>query len=299
MPGVQAVTLDATQEDLIVQAQILPRPPLLSSQKFGWEGIHVQHHRQPSWEVPKHYKQQHVICVRHCEYPYKREHVLDGRRQSYLVEDGSILLIPAYVEHAGNWNEENSFTLLMLEPTQVAQIAHEFVDTDRVEFAPQFNAPDPLIHQICLALLSELKSNGLGTRLYAESLTTALSAHLLKKYSTQPLRESAHRVGNNQLRPAIDFINENLDQDLKLAEIAAVVNMSQFYFARMFKQLMGISPHQYVVGRRMERAQQLLTKSQLSVAEIASRVGFSNQSHFTAQFRKATGTTPKSYRARL
>ena len=184
----------------------------------------------------------------------------------------------------------------MLEPTEVAQIAHEFVDTERVEFAPQFNAPDPLIHQICLALLSELKSNGLGTRLYAESLTTALWAHLLKKYSTQPLQESAHRVGNNQLRRAIEFINENLDKDLKLAEIAAVVNMSQFYFARMFKQLVGISPHQYVVGRRMERAQQLLTKSQLSVAQVALRVGFSNQSHFTAQFRKATGTTPKGYR---
>ena len=53
MPEVRPVTLDATQEDLILQAQILPRPPLLSSQKFGWEGINVQHHRQPSWEVPK------------------------------------------------------------------------------------------------------------------------------------------------------------------------------------------------------------------------------------------------------
>jgi AraC family transcriptional regulator len=130
-------------------------------------------------------------------------------------------------------------------------------------------------------------------------MATALWVHLLKKYSTQPLRESAHTVGNNQLQPAIEFINDNLDQDLKLAEIAVVVNMSQFYFARMFKQLMGISPHQYVVQRRMERAQQLLTKSQLSVAEVALRVGFSNQSHFTAQFRKATGTTPKGYRDRL
>ncbi|MEG4105680.1 AraC family transcriptional regulator [Microcoleus sp. S13_C5] len=299
MPEVQPISVDVTQQDLLLQTQIFPRPSLLSSETLGWESIHVQHHRQPSWEVPKHYNQQHVICIKHIQNAYRTEHTLDGRRESHRVGDGSILLIPAQIEHGGNWDKEINFTLLMLEPTHIVQIAHEFVDTDRVNLVPLFNEPDALIHQIGLALLSELKSEGVGTRLYADSMATALWVHLLKKYSTQPLRESTHSVGNNQLRPAIEFINENLDKDLKLAEIAAVVNMSQFYFARMFKQFMGISPHQYVVQRRIERSQQLLAKTQLSVAQIACQVGFSNQSHFTAQFRKATGITPKGYRNSL
>lgn len=134
---------------------------------------------------------------------------------------------------------------------------------------------DPLIYQIGLALKSELQSEELGTRLYVESLSTALWAHLLKNYSTHPLRDRVHSIAKRQLQAAIEFINENLDQDLKLAKIAAVVGMSQFYFARMFKQLMGISPH-HVVMRRMGRAKQLLAKSKLSVTEVASRVGFSN-----------------------
>ncbi len=297
MPEAKLLVLDAIREDKILQ--VFPRLPLLSSHKLGWEGISVQYYRQPAWEIPEHANPQHVINIHHDRQVINAERILDGCRARAQLGDGDITLIPANVQRKSCWDKEIIFTYLVLEPTHIPQIAHEFVDADKVELVPQFLVRDPLIYQIGLALKSELESDGLGTRLYAESMATALWAHLLKKYSTQPLRESTHSVGNNQLRPAIDFINENLDQDLKLAEIAAVVNMSQFYFARMFKQLIGISPHQYVVQRRMERAQQLLTKSQLSVAEVALRVGFSNQSHFTVQFRKATGTTPKGYRDRL
>lgn len=64
MPGVQPVTLEATQEDLLLQAQIFPRRPLLTSHKLGWEGIHVQHHQQPGWEIPKTYYDQHLLFSR-------------------------------------------------------------------------------------------------------------------------------------------------------------------------------------------------------------------------------------------
>lgn len=296
MPKVKSFVLDATRKDDLLQA--FPQLPLLSSEKLGWEAIHIHYHRQPAWDMPEHCPTQHVIAVQHQER--KLERMLDGRKQSEWLTEGDILIIPANVPHRTiSSGGEADFTLLYLEPKHISAIAHEFVDSDRVELIPHFAMRDPLIYQICLALLSELESDGLGTRLYAESMATALWAHLLKNYSTHRLQESAHSLAKRQLQPAIDFINDNLDQDLKLAEIAAVVNMSQFYFARMFKQLIGIAPHQYVVQRRMERAQQLLTKSQLSVAQVALRVGFSNQSHFTAQFRKATGTTPKGYRNHL
>ena len=112
------------------------------------------------------------------------------------------------------------------------------------------------------------------------------------------MRSSSKGLAKLQLRPAIEFINENLDKDLKLAEIATVAGISQYYFARMFKKQMGVAPHQYVLQQRIERAKQLLATRQLSIAQVAEQVGFSNQSHFTAQFRKTTGTTPKGYRDR-
>jgi AraC family transcriptional regulator len=297
MTDAKPLVLNTTQRD--ENFEIFPCLPLLSSQKLGWDGIYVQYDQQPAWEMPEHSPTHHTVVVHHYKQASKTERVLDGRSQTAQISDGDIFLVPAKVSHKFSWETEIHYSSLMFDTTHISAIAHEFVDSDRVELIPHFAMRDPLIYQICLALLSELKSEGLGTRLYAESMATALWAHLLKNYSTHRLQESAHSLAKRQLQPAIDFINDNLDQDLKLAEIAAVVNMSQFYFARMFKQLMGIAPHQYVVGRRMERSQQLLTKSQLSVAEVALRVGFSNQSHFTAQFRKATGTTPKGYRNSL
>jgi AraC family transcriptional regulator len=100
------------------------------------------------------------------------------------------------------------------------------------------------------------------------------------------------------LQLVIEFIHDNLGKDLRISNLAIVAMMSHYHFARSFKKSMGIAPHRYVVQYRMEWAKQLLTNTQLSVMEISHQVGFSNQSHFTTQFQKVIGTTPKSYRDR-
>lgn len=292
-----SVIVEPNQDENLLQ--IFPLLPLLSSQKLGWDGIYVQSCRLPAWETPEHCSAHHVISVHNSKQAAQAERMLDGHSQNEQISDGEILLLPANVRHRCVWKQEINLIILHIDPKHICRLAHEFINPDQVELIPQFPVPDPLIYQIGLALKSELHSEGLGTRLYAESLFTALGVHLLKKYSTYPLKESAHSLAKRQLQPAVEFINENLDKDLKLAEIAAVVNMSQFYFARMFKQHMGNTPHQYVIQQRVERAKHLLAISHLPVYEVAYQVGFSKQSNFTAHFRRATGVTPKVYRNSL
>jgi AraC family transcriptional regulator len=98
------------------------------------------------------------------------------------------------------------------------------------------------------------------------------------------------------LQQAIDYIHTNLDRDLSLAELASDVNISPTYFASLFKQATGISPYQYVIRQRVERAKVMLTKTNLTIADIALQVGFSSQSHLTQQFKRVTGLTPKQVR---
>ncbi len=131
-----------------------------------------------------------------------------------------------------------------------------------------------------------------------ESLRNLLAVHLLRNYTEiaeKPVVEETI-LGAFKLKQVQDYIEENLAEGLALEQLAALIPMSQFHFARAFKAAVGTSPHRYVTQRRMERAKVLLSVTKLSLAEIAYRVGFSNQSHFTAQFRKATGGTPKQYR---
>lgn len=102
-----------------------------------------------------------------------------------------------------------------------------------------------------------------------------------------------------KLRQVLEFIGENYDRDIRLAELAQVAGMSNFHFAREFKRTTGTTPHQYLIRYRVERAKSLLARDDLPLTEVGLRSGFSHQSHFTRLFRKITGTTPHSYRLML
>jgi len=99
-----------------------------------------------------------------------------------------------------------------------------------------------------------------------------------------------------KLRRVIEYINDNLAEDLTLAELADVAGMSPHYFSRAFKHSTGTPPHRYVTNCRVERAKRLLADDELPLVEVGFSVGFQNQSHFTTLFHKLTGVTPKAFR---
>ncbi|WP_277128053.1 helix-turn-helix domain-containing protein [Chlorogloeopsis fritschii] len=88
---------------------------------------------------------------------------------------------------------------------------------------------------------------------------------------------------------------EHLDQDLTLATLAAIARMSPSYFSRLFKQSTKLSPHQYVIQCRVDRAKQLLRQGELSIAEIAFSLGFTHQSHFSYHFKRLVGSSPRAF----
>lgn len=155
-----------------------------------------------------------------------------------------------------------------------------------------------MILGVGLAFLKELEAGCSAGRLYADSLATALAVHLVKSYaSVEPvIRNYKGGLPQYKLRRALEFINDNLAEDLSLASVAAAANSSESHFARLFKQSTGRAPYQYVTERRVECAKHLLATTDLPLTEIALLVGFSSHSHFTAVFRKLTGITPKAYR---
>jgi AraC-like DNA-binding protein len=100
-----------------------------------------------------------------------------------------------------------------------------------------------------------------------------------------------------RLRRVTAYIDENLQRQLRLAELSAVVHMSPYHFARLFKRSTSVSPHRFVVRRRIDEAQALLATQTVAIAEIARSVGFRTPSHFTTTFRRITGMTPTEYRS--
>ena len=99
-----------------------------------------------------------------------------------------------------------------------------------------------------------------------------------------------------KLRQALEWIATEIDRPIYLKELAAAVALSPFHFHREFKRSTGMTPRQYVVEVRIERAKSLLAESSLPLAEMAAQLGFADQSHFTAAFRRRMSMTPRSYR---
>jgi AraC-like DNA-binding protein len=112
-----------------------------------------------------------------------------------------------------------------------------------------------------------------------------------------PARRGIGALPLSRCRRVTEYIGEHLDHDLTLAQLGAVVCMSPYHFARLFRRNTGVSPHRFVVRARIDRATTLLAAPELSIARISRAVGFRTPSHFSTVFRRITGITPGAYRA--
>ena len=140
-----------------------------------------------------------------------------------------------------------------------------------------------------------------ASKFRAASLANVLAVHLIRHVLAprRPLRGRDGVLPRGRLRAVVEYIEEHLDGRPSLEQLAAVVRLNPYHFARQFKRATGLPPHQYVIMRRVERARQLLqTGSDFSLAEVAAHVGFSDQSQLTYHFKRIIGVTPGQFRER-
>ncbi len=185
-----------------------------------------------------------------------------------------------------------------VHPALLVHAAYESLQVHYAELVPHLPRHDPLLHHMALVLQAAVEAEGVAGGLYAEALANALAVHLLSRYAIGRHLDQPFHGGltASKLHRTIAYILAHLEHKLSLTELAAVAQISSAHFARLFKCATGQTPHQYVITCRMERAQHLLTETTLSLHEIGARVGYADQSHFTALFRQYVATTPKTHR---
>jgi AraC family transcriptional regulator len=269
---------------------------LLTSAGRAWTGITVEGHHLPPIQFPERTAKSHLIAVHF--RPARLVWFLGGRAQTNMMKRGSLDIVPQGTLLGGYSKDETEFLMLALDPGLVERVASEAGAANYVELIRKLGIRDSQIQHICMALKSELEADCPSGRLYGDALAVALAAHLLAHYAVHLSSAHGHSAGLPacKLRRVIEYINDNLSEDLTLAELAQVAAMNPHYFSRAFKQATGTPPHRYVTNCRVEKAKTLLADDELPLVEIGLSVGFQNQSHFTTLFHKFTGVTPKAYR---
>lgn len=271
--------------------------PVVFKRTAAWQGVRLAHLRLGQGLIPEHRHNEHMILISlgRCTGELR---TADGLLMGQPAVPYSVCVIPSGHSFQGRVDGEAEFISLFLDPGLVAGAAAAENPRRQIELVEKTTASDLLVSNVAMALLRERGSNGLSGRLYAESLANLLAVHLLRHYSEPHpgFRSSGGGLTGYKLRKVTNFIEENHERDLALAEMAGAAGISPFHFAREFKRATGLAPHQYLIKVRIDRAKAWLAKSELPIVEVGLRAGFNNQSHFTRLFHHRTGLTPKAYR---
>jgi AraC-like DNA-binding protein len=195
------------------------------------------------------------------------------------------------------WRETTGIILAELNPILLAHAASEIGSPSRAEFRYPAKVTDTQIQHLLLALRVELEEGCPAGRLFGESLATTLAVHLVHRYAVFPEKET-YRGGLplRRLRAVTEYMEAHLEEQISLRQLADLAQMSPYYFGHLFKQTTGLSPHQFFLRRRIQKAKYMLARGHSPLSQISQALGFASQAHFTTTFRKLVGITPFTYR---
>ena len=243
----------------------------------------------------------------HAHASYTATVVLAGRMQ-VCVGDGEFILTAGDAAFTGVGQlhaaeaDDVDFVSIHIQPPLINEMAAEMGltrATAEVVFRAG-RAADEAVAAVARRIASEATDESPGHQLMLDALVRQLAIHLLRSHLT--VRKSAQielsRVGpvDRRLRRALEFMHDNYARELALEEIAAAAYLSEYHFARLFKQITGATPHVYLANLRIEKARRLLVETAHPIIEVAAMVGYQSQSHFTKIFKSVTGLTPRAYR---
>jgi AraC family transcriptional regulator len=293
----------------LLQTPVLRKYPptsalLASSAGLGWSTISVELRSHGVIEAPAIVPQHVEICL-----------VVAGNEDGLVRRTGAGLHQEAMPKTGAIWLSPARVGKEIVITAPIPQTMHLYLPTalfDRLK--DDFSLPaapahsirlavgicDNVINQIGRSFLSELTVETAASRVYVEAASLTLAARLLQEHcdsgACASKEYSAHSLDPTRLRRVLDYIAENIRDNITLVDLAGVAGYSPFHFARKFTLAMGIPPHRYISRIRLENAMAELVAGKLRLAEIALNAHFSSQASFTRAFHRATGMTPKEYR---
>ncbi len=277
----------------------VPGDILCASDNLGWKHVALRsyHYRGQDVIVPA---MRDFILVGYSMGATPMQRRFEGQWSRATCAPGAVSLLTRAEKSHWCWTETIDVTHVYLSPELVVDVASEVLERPVLEvtLADILRTDDPQVTAAMGAIAGEALAQGLGGSLYVESVARALSIHLLRKYASVSGRRPPPNceLTAAQKRRIVEYIDANLDKSLDLKSLAAVLNLNACNFAQQFKRCTGMAPYAFVIERRVERAQRLLSLTSLPIKQIAASCGFSDQAHLTRLFLRSRQRTPAAFR---
>lgn len=231
-------------------------------------------------------------------------YVLSGEGAFYIEDDkipvkaDDLMIINPHVEHTEKTLPNDPMEYIVFG---VEGLAFSFIDPDQdntkgYSFYSYGSDKNQFINFAQL-MMREFHDKKPGFEKVCHGLLQVLLVYISRKQNLSVISDSSFQL-SKECALAKRYIDANYAKNITLDSLAEITHINKFYLAHSFTECIGQSPINYLTDRRLEACKELLTSSNLSVAQVASSVGFSSQSYFSQIFRKKTGMTPRQYRNR-
>lgn len=276
---------------------------VLSRKSIYGGGIIIDRHLEPPDEIVIGATEHHYLGYLLNDFAPQQITQIANTEFNHSNNKGNFWLKPNYTAGSWHWAGTNEALIIAIEPNFLHRVAVETncVNPHKIEVQPVLNSRDATMDYIVRQFRHEIINAKLGNQMYVESLANMFALNLLRNYCTFSSNADEYQGGlsSRKLKRAIDYVNDNLEENIRLTDIAESLGISQYYFCRLFRESTGISPYRYVLQQRIDKVKRLIELGQMSLADIAFECGFSSQSQMTQHFRKFVGVTPKVYQNEL
>ncbi len=270
-----------------------------NSKALGWRHLRAEDYPDlPASDIRLPGMDHHLLVFHYKALKGEFQHDCAGRKTRTVLHDGDLSFIPAGADNRWFFGIGGPSALHMMVPAHAFDTitARDLASGGSSQLCDYFQVASPSLAGLARLIRLELDAAS-DNRLYVDTLTTALCQQILGQFSdavTRPVRSDKTDVS-----AARDLIEDESARALPLDELADLCGLSRSQLVRSFRKTFGIAPHQYQMECRINRARAALNADRdLSLATLASDLGFSDQSHFNRVFKSHTGQTPGRYLSR-
>jgi AraC family transcriptional regulator len=293
----------AAHEPPVWSRAILPAPSLASRQwshafaRRGREPAHVAGFIEPAGNA------HHIVMATEVGFQVEARELGTGRTRHQSVAAGELCVAGAggtpieLAWHGRGRARTMDVVELYLDPGVLHELGAQAAN---LWLEPHWRVlRDPLLGELLRSIAGELNRPESDEDLFGDLAVALFAARLERALGVAEPSRSLHRGGLAPfaLRRVREYVDAHLADRVRLQHLAALAGLSQFHFARAFKASLGVSPHAYVLRCRIGEAKRLLTGSNLPIADVARRVGFSSVGQLSTRFRAITGVTPSRFRS--